>query len=80
MFVALSAAGSLNGGAFARGRMYFVASREGILPEVISMVHIGWKTPLPSMAFSVSPRIALRNGIKLSTFHEISTSITRHKI
>ncbi|XP_071839079.1 cystine/glutamate transporter-like isoform X2 [Apostichopus japonicus] len=53
LFVALSAAGSLNGGAFARGRMYFVASREGLLPEVISMVHIGWKTPLPSMAFSL---------------------------
>lgn len=54
MFVALSASGSLNGGAFARGRMYFVAAREGLLPEIISMIHVKYHTPLPSMAFSVS--------------------------
>lgn len=53
IFVALSATGSLNGGAFSRGRMYFVAAREGLLPEIISMVHVKWQTPLPVMALSL---------------------------
>ncbi|KAJ8030789.1 Cystine/glutamate transporter [Holothuria leucospilota] len=50
IFVALSAAGNLNGGTFTRCRMYFVAAREGYLPEFMSMIHVRWRTPLPALA------------------------------
>lgn len=53
IFVAMSAAGNLNGLAFTRCRMYFVAAREGYLPEIMSMIHVRWRTPLPAMAISL---------------------------
>ncbi|XP_071838363.1 cystine/glutamate transporter-like [Apostichopus japonicus] len=53
IFVAMSAAGNLNGLLFTRCRMFFVAAREGYLPEVMSMIHVRWKTPLPAMVVSL---------------------------
>nr|XP_055034620.1 cystine/glutamate transporter [Misgurnus anguillicaudatus] len=49
IFVALSCFGSMNGGLFAVSRMFYVASREGQLPEVLSMIHIRRHTPLPAV-------------------------------
>uniref|UniRef100_A0A8C4E6Q4 Cystine/glutamate transporter n=1 Tax=Dicentrarchus labrax TaxID=13489 RepID=A0A8C4E6Q4_DICLA len=49
VFVALSCYGSMNGGTFALSRMFYVASREGQLPEVLSMVHIRRHTPLAAV-------------------------------
>uniref|UniRef100_UPI00358E43BE cystine/glutamate transporter-like isoform X2 n=1 Tax=Myxine glutinosa TaxID=7769 RepID=UPI00358E43BE len=49
IIVALSCVGSLNGGTFAIARTFFVASREGHLPEIISMIHIEKLTPLPAV-------------------------------
>ncbi|XP_056295885.1 cystine/glutamate transporter [Pseudoliparis swirei] len=48
-FVALSCYGSMNGGVFAISRMFFVASREGQLPEVLSMIHVHRHTPLAAV-------------------------------
>ncbi|TNM99036.1 hypothetical protein fugu_013600 [Takifugu bimaculatus] len=49
VFVALSCYGSMNGGVFALSRMFYVASREGHLPQVLSMVHIRRHTPLAAV-------------------------------
>ncbi|XP_063952086.1 cystine/glutamate transporter-like [Lytechinus pictus] len=52
--VAISIAGNLNGGAITFARVLLVASREGHVPKVLSMVHINQKTPLPAAAGLVS--------------------------
>ncbi|KAM4732074.1 cystine/glutamate transporter isoform 2-T2 [Anableps anableps] len=49
VFVALSCFGSMNGGLFALSRMFYVASREGQLPEVLSMIHVNRHTPLAAV-------------------------------
>ncbi|KAK2839103.1 hypothetical protein Q7C36_013917 [Tachysurus vachellii] len=49
IFVALSCFGSMNGGTFAISRMFYVASREGQLPEVLSMVHVRRHTPVAAV-------------------------------
>ncbi|XP_041051589.1 cystine/glutamate transporter [Carcharodon carcharias] len=49
IFVALSCFGSMNGGIFAVARMFYVASREGHLPEILSMIHVRKHTPLPAV-------------------------------
>uniref|UniRef100_G3Q7Q8 Cystine/glutamate transporter n=1 Tax=Gasterosteus aculeatus aculeatus TaxID=481459 RepID=G3Q7Q8_GASAC len=52
-FVALSCYGSMNGGHFALSRMFYVASREGQLPEVLSMIHVRRHTPLAAVLILV---------------------------
>uniref|UniRef100_A0A668S2S9 Cystine/glutamate transporter n=1 Tax=Oreochromis aureus TaxID=47969 RepID=A0A668S2S9_OREAU len=49
VFVALSCYGSMNGCIFALSRMFYVASREGQLPEVLSMIHVRRHTPLAAV-------------------------------
>lgn len=49
LFVALSCYGSMNGCTFALARTFYVASREGQLPEVLSMIHVRRHTPLAAV-------------------------------
>uniref|UniRef100_A0A8B9RGK8 Cystine/glutamate transporter n=1 Tax=Astyanax mexicanus TaxID=7994 RepID=A0A8B9RGK8_ASTMX len=49
LFVAMSCFGSMNGCLFAISRMFFVASREGQLPEVLSMIHVRRHTPIAAV-------------------------------
>ncbi|XP_062250177.1 cystine/glutamate transporter isoform X3 [Platichthys flesus] len=53
VFVALSCYGSMNGCIFALSRMFYVASREGQLPEVLSMIHVRRHTPLTAVLIMV---------------------------
>ncbi|XP_030840830.1 cystine/glutamate transporter-like [Strongylocentrotus purpuratus] len=51
--VAMSTIGSVHGGVFGFARSLLVASREGHLPAIASMIHIDRKTPLPAAALLV---------------------------
>ncbi|XP_071835981.1 cystine/glutamate transporter-like isoform X3 [Apostichopus japonicus] len=59
IFVAVSCIGSINGGIFSTARMFFVASREGQLPVIVSMIHINKRTPLPAAACMVPLVLAI---------------------
>ncbi|XDA73705.1 hypothetical protein R6Z07F_003924 [Ovis aries] len=57
--VALSSFGSVNGSFFSGSRVSYVASREGHLPQLLSMVHVHRLTLAPALMFTTAMALIL---------------------
>ncbi|XP_071958340.1 cystine/glutamate transporter-like [Antedon mediterranea] len=62
LVVAFSCIGAINGGILSTSRMNFAASREGQLPKLLSMIHINFKTPMPSAVIMIPIALILLVG------------------
>ena len=56
VFVSWSVLGACLGSCFTAGRISFVAGREGVFPQLLSMLNIEHLTPAPAVMLNVSLR------------------------
>jgi len=59
LFVSLSCFGGLNGCILSSSRMFFAAAGRGHLPDVLSLVHVTYSTPVPAIIFECILSLAM---------------------
>ena len=59
IIVACSCFGSMNGGAFATSRLFYVAARSKEMPIVCAMIHRKWRTPIPAVLINTILSMAM---------------------
>ncbi|XP_076470410.1 b(0,+)-type amino acid transporter 1-like [Babylonia areolata] len=74
--VIVSTFGSANGTAFTGGRTIFAAARDSNLPEVLSYIHVGKRTPLTSMTFSIGVSLIMISIGDISSLIDFFSFVT----